>query len=873
MQKGLAGIRVLEFSDQIAGPYCSKLFIDGGAEVIKVESQEGDSMRRWSATGADLRGDDSALFSFLNAGKQSVVGAATDPHIEALLREADLVIFAHGLESDTGARLDAAGLRAAHPSLVVLSITPYGLAGPWADRRATEFTLQAESGSIGVRGLMGKEPIQAGGRISEWAAGAFGAVAALPAVFHAHTTGQGELIDLSILEVANTVFTNFSESMNRLMNGSPESPEHAFVTQSVETPSIEPTADGYVGFCTNARQQFSDFLLLIERPDLREDEQLAQFAGRLMRFDEWNEIMRSFLLNKTTAEVIELASLLRIPVAPICNGATVQSHEQLKARGVFGPDAEGRFVRPRRPYRIDDVDPPAAHPAPRLGAHTQSAAFASRREALPADNPPKADEALASPGSPTSPANFGNTSADSLPLAGLRVLDLTAWWAGPAATHMLANFGAEVIRVESAKRPDGLRMIGGMLAAHYDDWWETSAHFLHVNTNKLDITLDLSKAKGRELVEQLITQCDAIVENFSPRVLGNFGLSWERVQELNPDALMLRMPAFGLSGPWRDNTGFAQTMEQLSGLAWVTGHPEDQPRIPRGPCDPVAGMHAAVAFLVALAERSATGHGHHVESTMVESALNVAAEQVIEWSAYGNLVQRDGNRSPLAAPQGLYPCAGGQPGAEKWLALSIATDSQWRALCRALADPNTGKPKACRAGRGALPSDNPPNTGRGALPSDNPPNAGRGAVPADNPHEWAKDSLLATRAGRRAAHDAIDERLREWTRLRERTTLVNDLRALGIPASEVADPCRLLETNPQFQARNYFETPEHPVVGAMPLPSLPFRYASIDRWLRTPAPTIGQHNEAVLCGILGLSPDELRELEAEGVIGTRPEGL
>jgi crotonobetainyl-CoA:carnitine CoA-transferase CaiB-like acyl-CoA transferase len=160
------------------------------------------------------------------------------------------------------------------------------------------------------------------------------------------------------------------------------------------------------------------------------------------------------------------------------------------------------------------------------------------------------------------------------------------------------------------------------------------------------------------------------------------------------------------------------------------------------------------------------------------------------------------------------------------LALSVATDAQWRALCSALGDP-----------------------------------------------EWALDAALGTRAGRRKAHDAIDERLRDWTLERKRADVVAELRALGIPASEVADPCRLLETNPQFRARGYFEAPEHPVVGAMPLPSLPFRYASIDRWFRTPAPTLGQHNEPVLCGILGLSAGELRDLEAEGVTGTRPEGL
>ncbi|MCH7511719.1 MAG: CoA transferase [Chloroflexi bacterium] len=171
MQQGLTGIRVLEFSDQIAGPYCSKLLVDGGAEVIKVESPDGDSLRHWSASCGDLHGEASALFTFLNAGKQSVVGTATDPHVEALLADADLVIEAHGLESDSGARLDVARLRAAHPSLVVLSITPYGLTGPWADRQATEFTIQAESGSIGVRGLMGEQPSQAGRRISDRSGG------------------------------------------------------------------------------------------------------------------------------------------------------------------------------------------------------------------------------------------------------------------------------------------------------------------------------------------------------------------------------------------------------------------------------------------------------------------------------------------------------------------------------------------------------------------------------------------------------------------------------------------------------------------------------------------------------------------------------
>ena len=797
MTEGLAGIRVVELADQIAGPYCGKLLVDGGADVVKIEQSGGDSLRRTS----------DALFAYLNAGKRSVAGEIGDAHVDALVAQADLLIAAHGLESDAAPRVDVAAQRARHPSLVVATITPYGTTGPWCDRRASEFTLQAECGSLGMRGVMGREPFQAGGRVAEWGAGVYAAVGSLPAMLRARAGGGGEHVDVAMLEVANTIYTNFSETMNRLLNGSADAPQHAFLAPTVETPSIEPVADGYVGFCTNAKQQFLDFLLLIERPDLQEDEVLGQFAGRVMRFDEWNAIMRAWLADKTAADVIERASALRIPVAPVCSGKTLLEHEQLVARGVFVRDASGRFLQPRRSYRIDDADPPPPSRVPQLGEHTRSASVEAPGRGADADPP---------------------VTTGALPLTGLRILDLTAWWAGPSAAHVLGCLGAEVIHVESTGRPDGVRMIGGMFAS-YASWWEAAPHFLQTNTNKLDVTLDLATPRGRELLEQLIRHCDAVFENFTPRVLDGFGVTWQRIRELNPRALMVRMPAFGLTGPWRDNTGFAQTMEQMAGLAWVTGHRDDQPRIPRGPCDPLAGMHAALAFLVAWRASARDGRGHHVESTMVESALNVAAEQVIEWTAHGVLLERDGNRSALAAPQGLYLCAEGQSGdsgVAGWLALSVASDVQWRALRAVLGDP-----------------------------------------------AWARDAALDTLDGRRAAHDAIDAHLRAWTATRARDALVAELRAHGVLASAVASPCRLVEGNPQLGARGYFETPEHPVVGAMPVPGLPFRHGGVERWVRTPAPTLGEHNGRVLGGLLGLGTGELRALEAEGLIGTRPRGL
>jgi crotonobetainyl-CoA:carnitine CoA-transferase CaiB-like acyl-CoA transferase len=787
----LQDVRVVDFSTDIAGPYCTKLLADAGADVIKVENAEGDPLRRWSATGADLGGEDGAFFRFLNQNKRSIVGRPADAEVLALVADADLVV-----ESFEPGAIDALDLPGRSPGLVLLSISPFGRGGPWSHRPWTEFTIQAECGSIGTRGLPGEEPFQCGGRTTEWVAGTYAAVGALGALRSARRTGHGEHVDFSVLEVMTVAATNYMDLFFQLLGAEPA----GGLPQSVETPSIEPTADGYVGFCTNTRQQFSDFLLMIERSDLRDDEVLAQVGGRMARFHEWSEIVHAWTRLHPTAEVIERASLLRIPVAPINNGDTVRRQEQLAARGALVEDPTGSFLHPRRPYRIADRDPPAFHVAPKLGEHS------GRIEARPAQRP-------------------APTGTPRLPLEGLRVVDMTIWWAGPSAAQMLATLGAEVIHVESTRRPDGMRMVGGMLGARFEKWWESSHFFLASNTNKKDPTLDLGTEAGRDLIRRLVARSDALVENFTPRVMENFGLTWEAVHALNPRAIMVRMPAFGLSGPWRDNTGFAQTMEQMTGLAWLTGHRDDQPRIQRGPCDPLAGMHAAFAFLVALAERERTGKGVHIEAPMVEGALNAAAEQLIEFTAYGNLMHRDGNRSPAAAPQGLYPCRGSQPGVERWLALSVASDAQWEALRAVL-----GRPA------------------------------------------WAEDAALGSLAGRRAAHDAIDTELRPFFASRDREKLVDELLAAGVPAAPVADP-RLLRSNPQLAARGFFEECTHPLVGTHSVPTLPFRYRSVDRWLRSPAPTLGQHNREILGGLLGLDEGEIAALEADGVIGTTLEGV
>ncbi len=290
---------------------------------------------------------------------------------------------------------------------------------------------------------------------------------------------------------------------------------------------------------------------------------------------------------------------------------------------------------------------------------------------------------------------------------------MTTFWAGPCCTHFMAMLGAEVIHVESARRPDGTRLIAGIPVSE-DQWWEKSPIFAALNTNKKGLTLDLQSPRGRELLRRLIATCDVVVENFTPRVLDQIGLDFEAVQAIRPDVVMLRMPGFGLDGPWRDNPAFAYAIESASGLSWLTGYPDRPPFEPYSLGDPNAGVHALNGLLLALEHRRRTGQGVFVEAAMVDAALSISAEQVIEYSAYGALLDRAGNRGPTAAPQNLYRAADidefGRP--DTWVAVAVANDDQWRCLCDALGSPS-----------------------------------------------WAVDPRLSTAAGRRAHEDLIDEQL------------------------------------------------------------------------------------------------------------------
>jgi crotonobetainyl-CoA:carnitine CoA-transferase CaiB-like acyl-CoA transferase len=788
----LNGYTVVDLSSGIAGAYCTKLLADGGAEVIKVEAPEGDPLRRWSASGAEIPADaDGALFSFLACSKRSVVAHPDGDaeFVSGLLADADAVVWSPG--SSVAEAFTPHAVHHAHQDLTVTAITPFGLEGPWADRPATEFTLQAWSGGVvGLgRGSADRAPVFVGGQVGDYLAGAYASAATLAS----RMRGAAELLDLSMLETQILGLTYYPVSYYEML-GRPWRD-----ARRLTVPGIARAKDGLVDIGCGTAQQWFDLCAMTGHQDWIDEESPLSITEQA---NEKSDELYAWVESQTVDEIRDLATAFRIPNAPVANGANVASLDHFVERGSFVVNPRDGFTQPGPPYRTKPQLLRAPQAAPRLGEHTDH----YRRNRRLGRDTPRSD---------------AQTSVSALPFDGLRVVDMTTFWAGPSSTHVLAMLGADVIHVESTRRPDGTRLIAGVPITE-DQWWEKSPIFSGLNTNKKGLTLDLQSSEGRDILMRLIATSDVIVENFTPRVLDQIGLDFAAVQAVRSDVIMLRMPGFGLDGPWRDNPAFAYVIEAASGISWLTGYPDRNPYEPYSVGDPNAGIHALNALLLALEHRRRTGQGVHIEAAMVDAALNIAAEQVIEYSAYGSVLQRDGNRGPTAAPQNLYLTNEIDEFGRRdcWVAVAVATDEQWAGMCNALGDPG-----------------------------------------------WAADPALATSDGRRRHHDLIDEQLSAWCEQRSGDDIVDALWSHGVPVAKVMQPHRQSEL-PQLAARGFFEDVDHPVNATTPHSALPFTSTrGPDRIHVRPAPLLGQHNREVLTE-LGLSDKDIDELEARGVIGT-----
>lgn len=401
-----------------------------------------------------------------------------------------------------------------------------------------------------------------------------------------------------------------------------------------------------------------------------------------------------------------------------------------------------------------------------------------------------------------------------MPLENIRVIDISQGWAGPLAARVLGDLGAQVFKIESIQHPDWWRGRAPQGATS----WERNALFNGVARNKFGATLNLADPRGRELLLRFLKIADVLVENFTPRVIEGWGLRFERLRQLNPSLVMMSMPGFGLTGPWRDYPALGTTTDSMSGVAALCGYEGGGPRLQSVSWDPIAGLHGAAALLLALHHRSQTGEGQFIELSHIEAGTSLIAQAVMDYSMNRRIWPRRGNRDWSMAPHGCYRCKGD----DKWLVVAVRSDEEWAALCRAIGHPELGA-----------------------------------------------DPRFATTTDRLTNQDVLDPLIQGWTERLDHREAMEALQAAGVPAGAVLSAAEVLG-DPHLNAREFFETVARPFVGTHPYPGVTIRMSRTPGHIRMPAPTLGQHNRFVLQDTLGLSDDELSRLEELQIIGTQP---
>jgi len=401
------------------------------------------------------------------------------------------------------------------------------------------------------------------------------------------------------------------------------------------------------------------------------------------------------------------------------------------------------------------------------------------------------------------------------PLKDIRIIDLSMGWAGPLAARNLADLGADVIKVESCENFDWWRSWEATQEWIDDNGAEKSPAFNSVHRNNKNITLDLSHPEGRELLLKLVGTANVVMENFSGSVLPKLDLGYEIFKEVKEDIILLSMPAFGSTGPWKMFRAYGSTVEQSSGLPHINGLSSDPPmmhHVAYG--DAVGGLNGVSALLIALRHQAKTGKGQFIDLSQAESLFPLAAHGILEFTANGKAPVRKGNRSDFFAPHGVYPCEG----EDKWIVIQILNEDQWLRFKEIIGEPMN------RFGN-------------------------------------LKDRLSKL--------DDLDKSIAEWTYSKEAQKLMYILQEAEIPAAATHTMSSLLN-DPHLNSRNFWQWLDRAVVGNQPNPSAPFKVNGERLPIKTPAPTLGQHNQEILTKILGLNQDEINRLEKIGIIGTKP---
>lgn len=802
MRQLLSDITVVELAGDVAGSYCGKVFADLGADVVKVETPAGDPER-----------EHPERYEHLNTNKRAVRMADDDAgraQLLDLVGGADVVIESKDAGDLAAFGLERDAVRDRCPALVVATISGFGTTGPYADYTWSDLTAQTAAWVTFPQGRSLDAPSRTPRVASLCSVGHTTALGALAGALRARATGSGAHVDVAAFEALGSIPARVCRYLGWEYADHEPLGIAANAADTLLPVGVFPCADGYVSMMSTPQQ-------LKEMLEVLDNEALTEAFSRPEAFSdpETKEILDialyPWLFEHTRAEATALAQAGQWPLAGVYTPAEVMEADHFHQRG-FWVDTDdpvlGPVLLPGPPYRFDEGGWRLHHPAP---APPTEHRIELKRSETPAP---------------------GTGNPDEPPLRGVRVLDFTTVWSGPYLTQLLADLGAEVIRVENPSvfppttkgylpRPPDTMLLGSLLSMYApaiegvdDRPYNRHAMNNSIARNKLSCTIDPRRPEGRELLMRLVEQSDVFVENLKMSTLHQIGIHESQLLDRNPRLLVLRIPPAGLTGDYANYTGFGAQFDGLSGFAQLIGHHDAE--MVETPAtmymDAATGPAGAFAVLAGLHYREATGRGQLIELAQIENVLSQLGDAFLDVQL-GRDTPRVGNRDPEQAPQGIYVC--NVP--ESWLAITCRNDAEWEALARVV--------------------------GRDDL---------------------LADSRFATVAGRYEHHDELDRVISEWAANQELTNAFHTLQRAGVTAAPQFTE-EMLADDPHVAAREWIKPMTSRDVGTYP--HIGYAFQGLPQAWDRGAPVLGEDNDYVFRKLLQLDDDEYqRYVDAKVIV-------
>lgn len=783
----LHGVRVLDLTDGL-GESGGRYLADLGAEVIRVELPGGSRSRAAEPVVDGV----SIPFALRNANKLGVTLDLDTDAGRARLRDlaagADILIesMPPGWLAERG--VGAAEIRALAPELVWLSVSGFGQTGPYRDWIATEAVLYGLSGVLSRSGAPGAEPLLPPAGLVEETVGAHAAWAALLAYHRRLACGRGETVDLSAFEaIVHGFDPGFGAQGSAAAGRSEDFPRGR--PNAANFYPVFPCKDGHVRICLLAKRQWRGMFEWLGEPERFADPKYDTIPARFADADILHPLIEDLFADRTQAELVAEGARRGVPVGGVHTLAEVLTTEHFAVSGSLVDTEIAPGLRARVPSGYVSVAGERAGirtRAPQLGEHNDISFEAPDRR----------------------PVGSGDRSAP--PLAGLRVLDLGVIVFGAELSRQFADYGADVIKIENANFPDGLRQSkrGASLAA--------SVAWGH--RNKRSLGVDLRSPEGADLFRRLVEGADVVLANFKPGTLASMGFSYESLAEINPRIVVSESSSFGSTGPWRTRLGYGPLVRASCGVSALWRYPDNAELLCDGQTvypDHIAAHVAAIAVLAALIERRRTGRGTNLEVAQADTALVQLGAQLVTEGLQPGTVTAPGNSDPYAAPSGVYACTGD----DEWCVVTVRDDDEWAALCEVI-----------------------------------------------DRRDLVGDRRFATAPQRIAHRDDADAVVGEWLRDRDPQEAAATLQSAGVPAGAMVRLPQLL-TDPHLTARRTYTTVGHELL-SVDLPATA-RVAVFEEIADPPArqaPLAGEQTRQICAELLGMDDADIDALVHAGVL-------